>query len=107
MRLLDLIILLALGILAILDIATVIMMATWKREQHRESEASKRQIFDMQRRMTTFEVQLEHRPTHRDLRVVLDKIELVAASVSTVRGQSDTSVQLLRSIQQHLLEKDR
>ncbi len=60
----------------------------------------------LERRVHTVEMRIEYLPTQGDLQRLREHIEAFRETVSTVHGQNQTTVQLLQSIQKHLLEKE-
>lgn len=58
-------------------------------------------------RLTRLEAQVEHLPTHRDLSTLGRAVNETAETVATIKGQTLAMTQMLRTIQEHLLEKDR
>lgn len=54
---------------------------------------------DVSRRVTRLEVRVDEAVTHRDLADI-------GARLATMNGQLMTAVQLMRSIQEHLLERE-
>lgn len=61
----------------------------------------------LDRRLTTLETRVENLPTHRDLSALRNDIAEVVGSVEALGGQTATMTQMLRTIQEYLLEKDR
>lgn len=58
-------------------------------------------------RLTKLEARVDNLPTHRDLVDLRGDLQDVRDTVSTISGQMTTTVQMLRTIQEHLLENDR
>lgn len=59
------------------------------------------------RRLTQLETRVENLPTHRDLTELRSGIAEVVESVAAINGQTLAMTQMLRTIQEHLLENDR
>ncbi|KAF1009074.1 MAG: hypothetical protein GAK28_00707 [Luteibacter sp.] len=62
---------------------------------------------DVERRLTRLEARVDNLPTHGDLRRVHESISELAENTAELTGQTATVTQLLRTIQEHLLDKDR
>jgi len=60
-----------------------------------------------ERRITMLEARVENLPTHRDLTELRSGISEVVETVAMISGQTQTMTQMLRTIQEHLLEDDR
>ncbi|MEI7036450.1 DUF2730 family protein [Fulvimonas yonginensis] len=58
-------------------------------------------------RITRLEEQVKNLPTHRDLTDLRGAISEVVETVAQISGQTQAMTQMLRSIQEHLLENDR
>ena len=58
-------------------------------------------------RLTHLEARVNNLPTHRDLGELRSGISEVVESVAGLRGQTATMTEMLRTIQEHLLETDR
>ena len=58
-------------------------------------------------RLTKLEARVENLPTHRDLNELRTGISDVQESVAAISGQTQAMTQMLRTIQEHLLENDR
>lgn len=58
-------------------------------------------------RITKLEAKVDNLPTHRDLTDLRGAISEVVESVAQINGQTQAMTQMLRSIQEHLLENDR
>lgn len=58
-------------------------------------------------RVTFLEAQVKNMPTHRDLLELRGDTAEMAESVAELNGRAETMTQMLRTIQEHLLEKDR
>lgn len=61
----------------------------------------------MERRLTVLEARVDNLPTHRDLTELRAGISEVVETVATISGQTAAMTQMLRTIQEHLLENDR
>lgn len=61
----------------------------------------------LDRRLTMLEARVENLPTHRDLSALRADIAEVVENTAALGGQTETMTQMLRTIQEHLLEKDR
>lgn len=57
-------------------------------------------------RITHLEAQVKTMPTHRDLTDLRDDISGVVENVAAISGQTQTMTQMLKSIQDHLLENN-
>ncbi|ULU26607.1 DUF2730 family protein [Dyella terrae] len=57
-------------------------------------------------RLTHLEARVNTMPTHRDLTDLRDDISEVVESVAAISGQTQTMTQMLKSIQDHLLENN-
>ena len=62
---------------------------------------------ELANRLTRLEARVESMPTHRDLRDLQESINSIQEDVASLAGKTDTQTQLLRMIQEHLLERDR
>jgi hypothetical protein len=62
---------------------------------------------DLDRRLTRLEARVDNLPTHRDLTDLRSGISEVVETVATIGGQTNAMTQMLRTIQEHLLENDR
>ncbi|MFC5525229.1 DUF2730 family protein [Rhodanobacter ginsengisoli] len=60
-----------------------------------------------ERRITVLEGRVDNLPTHRDLTSLRSDISQVVETVATISGQVQSMTQMLRTIQEHLLENDR
>lgn len=58
-------------------------------------------------RLTHLEAKVLNLPTHRDLTGLSGDISEISESVSALSGKTETVTQMLRTIQEHLLENDR
>lgn len=58
-------------------------------------------------RLTRLEVRVDNLPTHRDLLELRATMGEMSESIAQISGQTAAITQMLRSIQQHLLEADR
>lgn len=58
-------------------------------------------------RLTHLEARVNNLPTHRDLGELRSGISEVVESVAAISGQTQAMTQMLRTIQEHLLENDR
>lgn len=61
----------------------------------------------LDRRLTQLEARVDNLPTHRDLGELRSDIAGVVESVAAIAGQTQTMTQMLRTIQEYLLENDR
>lgn len=61
----------------------------------------------MNNRLVHLEAWVKNAPTHRDLGELRSGISEVVESVAGLSGQTATMTQMLRTIQEHLLENDR
>lgn len=61
----------------------------------------------LDRRLTQLEARVANMPTHQDLQQLGRGISATAETVATISGQTETMTLMLRTIQEHLLEKDR
>lgn len=61
----------------------------------------------MDQRLTRLEARVDNLPTHRDLTELGRAITETAETVAAISGQTLTMTQMLRTIQEHLLEKER
>lgn len=59
------------------------------------------------RSLTELESRVANMPTHRDLMELRGDLSKVVETVAVIRGQTQTMTQLLRTIQEHLMENDR
>lgn len=57
-------------------------------------------------RLTHLEARVNTMPTHRDLTDLRDDISEVVENVAAISGQTQTMTQMLKSIQDHLLENN-
>lgn len=62
---------------------------------------------DLDKRLTRLEARVDNLPTHRDLADLRSGITEVVESVAAISGQTQSMTQMLRTIQEHLLENDR
>lgn len=60
----------------------------------------------LDRRLTQLEARVANMPTHHDLQLLGRGITATAEAVATISGQTQTMTQMLRTIQEHLLEKE-
>lgn len=60
----------------------------------------------MEKRLNKLEANVEHLPTHHDLHELQRNFNVVAESVASVGGKVETMTQLLKTIQEYLLEKE-
>lgn len=58
-------------------------------------------------RLTQLEAQVKYMPTHQDLANLRAEINKLAETTATISGQTRTMTDMLRTIQEHLLENDR
>lgn len=58
-------------------------------------------------RLITLEGRVDNLPTHRDLTELRSGISEVVEAVASISGQTQAMTQMLRTIQEHLLENDR
>lgn len=61
---------------------------------------------ELDRRLTRLEGRVDNLPTHQDLQQIGRVISVTAEAVATISGQTQTMTQMLRTIQEHLLEKE-
>jgi len=61
----------------------------------------------LDRRLTVLEARVENLPTHRDLGELRSSIAEAVEGVAAIGGQMQAMTQMLRTIQEHLLENDR
>lgn len=61
----------------------------------------------LENRLTKLEARVDNLPTHRDLTDLRGAITEVVETVAQISGQTQAMTQMLRSIQEHLLENDR
>lgn len=61
----------------------------------------------VERRLTKLEARVDNLPTHRDLIELRSGVSEVVETVAEVSGQMQAITQMLRTIQEHLLENDR
>ena len=61
----------------------------------------------MESRIVKLEARVDNLPTHRDLTELRSGIGEVVESVATLQGTSDTMMQMLHTIQKHLLESEK
>lgn len=61
----------------------------------------------MESRVAVLEARVNNLPTHRDLTELRSGIGEVVESVATIQGQGDTMMQMLQTIQKHLLESEK
>jgi|GEM_PF-3895301 len=62
---------------------------------------------DLDRRLTRLEARVDNLPTHRDLLDLRTGIGDVQESMAAISGRTEAMTQMLRTIQEHLLENDR
>lgn len=62
---------------------------------------------DLDKRLTRLEARVDNLPTHRDLADLRNGITEVVESVAALNGHTQAMTQMLRTIQEHLLENDR
>ncbi|MHB1273630.1 MAG: DUF2730 family protein [Rhodanobacter sp.] len=62
---------------------------------------------ELDQRLTRLEARVENLPTHRDLTDLGRAIAETAETVASISGQTQAMTQMLRTIQEHLLENDR
>jgi hypothetical protein len=60
----------------------------------------------MERRLTVLEARVDNLPTHRDLTDLRKGISEVVETAAAISGQTIAMTQMLRTIQEHLLEND-
>lgn len=58
-------------------------------------------------RLSKLEGRVDVLPTHRDLADLRGNLTKVAETVASINGQTQAMTQMLRTIQEHLLENDR
>lgn len=58
-------------------------------------------------RLARLETRVDNMPTHRDLTELRGGIGEMAEAIATISGQTQAMTQMLRTIQEHLLEIDR
>lgn len=57
--------------------------------------------------LTDLDARVKNMPTHRDLIELRSDISKVVETVALISGQTQSMTQMLRTIQEHLLENDR
>ncbi|MCP1375377.1 hypothetical protein [Dyella lutea] len=62
---------------------------------------------ELNTRLTQLEAQVRFAPTHADLASLRVDINKMAEATATLAGRSGAMAQMLQTIQDHLLEKDR
>lgn len=87
-------------VLLVINLIGLLMVGNRIKSQSDESRG-----FD--RRIGKLEAQLETLPTHKDLRELRKEFESIAEDVASIDGRTETMTQLLRTIQQHLLDRER
>lgn len=65
--------------------------------------AESRQV---ERRLTMLEARVDNLPTHRDLTELRGDVSEVVETVAAINGQMTAMTQMLRTIQEHLLENE-
>jgi hypothetical protein len=86
-------------VLLLINLIGLIVVGASIRGQQAESRM-------MDRRLTIVEAEIKGLPTHRDLRQLQDDFGEVSESVASLGGKSETMIQLLKTIQEHLLERE-
>lgn len=66
-----------------------------------------RETHRLDRRITVLEARVQSMPTHHDLLGLRTEMTSMAESVAELSGQAKTMAQMLRTIQDYLLEKKR
>lgn len=61
---------------------------------------------EQDKRLTRLEARVDNLPTHRDLTELARAFNETAETVATISGQTQSMTQMLRTIQEHLLEKE-
>lgn len=61
----------------------------------------------LDRRMSVLETRVQSMPTHHDLLELREDVTHVAESIADLNGKTAAMTQMLRTIQEYLLEKDR
>jgi uncharacterized coiled-coil protein SlyX len=61
---------------------------------------------NLDQRLTKLEAKVENMPTHRDLMELRGSMAAMAEHTSQMSGQVTTMTQLMKTIQDHLLEND-
>lgn len=62
---------------------------------------------DMDKRLSVLETRVAHMPTHNDLAAIQMQLRDMSSDVATVIERSETTLEMVRSIQQHLVESPR
>lgn len=89
-------------IIALLVINLVGLLAIGARVSSQQREAR-----NQDKRLTKIESRVDHQPSHSDLREMSRAMNAMAETVATIKGQTLTMMQMLRTVQEHLLENDR
>ncbi len=89
-------------IIALLLINLIGLLVIGSRVSRQSNDAS-----DLDKRLTRLEARVENLPTHRDLAAMSTGINDTAEAVAALSGQTQAMTQMLRTIQEHLLENDR
>lgn len=88
-------------IIALLLINLVGLLAIGLRVNGQSSDSR-----DLEGRLNRLEARVEVLPTHRDLTDLRSDISDVVETVASINGQAQAMTQMLRTIQEHLLEND-
>lgn len=88
-------------IIALLLINLIGLLVIGNRVSRQSNDAS-----DQDKRLTRLEARVENLPTHRDLTAMNSGINETAEAVAALNGQTQTMTQMLRTIQEHLLDKE-
>lgn len=88
-------------IIALLVTNLIGLLVIGNRVSRQSNDAS-----DLDKRLTRLEARVENLPTHRDLAAMNSGINETAEAVAMLNGQMTTVAQMLRSIQDHLIDKE-
>lgn len=95
------------GLLVINLIGLLVVGARSTGQSSGQSNDQRKDATELDKRLTRLEARVDNLPTHRDLVDLRAGINEMARTVAGVAGQVQTVTDMLRTIQEHLLENDR
>jgi hypothetical protein len=101
----------AIIVLLVINLIGLLMVGTRVSNQSADARNLEKRLAtdgrDLERRLTTLEARVENLPTHRDLLAMGKDVTEVMETIAGISGQTDAMTQMLRTIQQYLLDREK
>lgn len=92
------------GLLWSVALTFYVQLGTGRHEIEGKIDSIKKDMNGIGMRITKCETQIAEGPSHRDLSLMHEKINLVAAELAKLRGASEGNTDLLKSIHNRMME---